>query len=83
MQAVTNYSSTLPSYSTINQCLSVAVSYLQLGAAAAAAARYEGRIVQSLIRSDGGRGDYDEITPPVLGIWNTLVEGTADATWVS
>jgi hypothetical protein len=27
-------------------------------------------------------GDIDIITPPKLGIWNTLVEGETDATWV-
>ncbi len=45
------------------------------------AARYEGRIVQQLIRNDGGKGDYVETTPPMLGIWNTLLKGEADATW--
>jgi len=44
--------------------------------------RYEGRIVQQLIQADGGSGDYIELTPPMLGIWNTLLEGAADATWV-
>lgn len=46
------------------------------------AARYEGRIVQQIIRKDGGKGDYIESTPPMLGIWNTLLSGEADATWV-
>ncbi|WIA16955.1 hypothetical protein OEZ85_013874 [Tetradesmus obliquus] len=46
------------------------------------AARYESRIVQQMIRADGGSGDYVETTPPMLGIWNTLLEGAADATWV-
>ncbi|KAL6763127.1 NMT1/THI5 like-domain-containing protein [Haematococcus lacustris] len=45
-------------------------------------ARYEGRIVQQLIRNDGGTGDFKEVTPPMLGIWNTLLKGEADATWV-
>lgn len=44
-------------------------------------ARYEGRIVQCLIRADGGKGEYTESCPPMLGIWNTLLSGTADATW--
>lgn len=35
--------------------------------------RYEGRIVQQLIRNDGGSGDYQEITPDMLGIWNTVL----------
>ncbi len=37
-------------------------------------ARYEGRIVQQLIRNDGGKGDYTETTPPMLGIWDTLMQ---------
>lgn len=45
-------------------------------------ARYEGRIVQSLIRADGGSGEYVEKAVPMLGIWNTLLQDTADATWV-
>mmetsp|Transcript_12288 Transcript_12288/g.26508 ORF Transcript_12288/g.26508 Transcript_12288/m.26508 type:complete len:344 (-) Transcript_12288:392-1423(-) len=45
-------------------------------------ARYEGRIVQQMIKNDGGRGVYIESTPPMLGIWNTLLKGQADATWV-
>ena len=46
------------------------------------AARFEGRIVQRMIQHAGGVGDYVEDTPPMLGIWNTLLEGEADATWV-
>lgn len=38
------------------------------------AARYEGRIVQRMIQNDGGKGDYDEQTPPMLGIWDTLLQ---------
>lgn len=37
------------------------------------AARFEGRIVQRMIQNDGGTGDYIEDTPPMLGIWNTLL----------
>jgi ABC-type nitrate/sulfonate/bicarbonate transport system substrate-binding protein len=45
-------------------------------------ARYEGRIVQELIRADGGSGDYQELSLPMLGVWDTLLTGQADATWV-
>jgi len=45
-------------------------------------ARYEGRIVQEMIRAAGGSGDYVEETLPVLGIWDTLLKGRAAATWV-
>lgn len=45
-------------------------------------ARFEDHIVEQLVRNDGGKGDIDITTPPKLGIWNTLVDGDADATWV-
>lgn len=45
-------------------------------------ARYEGRIVKQMIQNDGGTGDYKEVTPEKLGLWNTVVNGTTDATWV-
>lgn len=45
-------------------------------------ARFEGRIVQQLIKNDGGSGEYQELTPDKLGLWNTVVNGEMDATWV-
>jgi NitT/TauT family transport system substrate-binding protein len=45
-------------------------------------ARFEDDIVRQLVRNDGGEGDIDIVTPPKLGIWNTLLDGDADATWV-
>ncbi len=45
-------------------------------------ARYEGRIVQQMIRNDGGKGEYTELVLPMLGLWNTLLENKCDATWV-
>jgi ABC-type nitrate/sulfonate/bicarbonate transport system substrate-binding protein len=45
-------------------------------------ARYEGRIVQALIQADGGSGEYIERVDEMLGIWQTLLAGKADATWV-
>lgn len=45
-------------------------------------ARFEDDIVRQLIRNDGGDGEIEIITPPKLGIPNTLVEGDPDATWV-
>ena len=45
-------------------------------------ARFEDHIVRQLVRNDGGTGDLDITTPPKLGIWNTLLDGDADATWV-
>jgi NitT/TauT family transport system substrate-binding protein len=45
-------------------------------------ARFEDDIVRQLIRNDGGEGDVNIVTPPKLGIPNTIVDGSADATWV-
>jgi ABC-type nitrate/sulfonate/bicarbonate transport system substrate-binding protein len=45
-------------------------------------ARFEDRIVAAMIRADGGTGVFTASQPPKLGIWNTLLEGKADATWV-
>lgn len=45
-------------------------------------ARYEGRIVQQMIKNDGGAGEYTEVVSPMLGLWNTLLNGSCDATWV-
>ena len=43
-------------------------------------ARFEDDIVRQLVRNDGGDGDVEMVTPPKLGIWNTLLDGEADAT---
>lgn len=45
-------------------------------------ARYEDHIVQQLIKNDGGKGEMKITYPEKLGIWNTLLEGSADATWI-
>lgn len=46
-------------------------------------ARYEGRIVQKMIRNDGGTGEFVEDTSAgMLGAWEALQGGGADATWV-
>lgn len=45
-------------------------------------AKYEDGIVKEMIKNDGGKGDLEIIYPEKLGIWNTLLEGEADATWV-
>ena len=45
-------------------------------------ARYEDKIVQQLVRNDGGAGDLQVSYPPKLGIWETLLTGAADATWI-
>ncbi|NRB51307.1 MAG: ABC transporter substrate-binding protein [Saprospiraceae bacterium] len=45
-------------------------------------ARYEDGIVKEMIRNDGGKGELNIVYPDKLGIWNTLLKGEADATWI-
>lgn len=45
-------------------------------------ARYEDGIVKEMIKNDGGKGELEITYPDKLGIWNTLLNGEADATWV-
>jgi ABC-type nitrate/sulfonate/bicarbonate transport system substrate-binding protein len=45
-------------------------------------ARYEDAIVQQMVKNDGGIGPLKIIYPKKLGIWNTLIEKIADATWI-
>ena len=45
-------------------------------------ARYEDAIVKEMVKNDGGTGALKITYPAKLGIWNTLLEGTADATWI-
>jgi len=45
-------------------------------------ARYEDKIVKELVVNDGGEGIFKIVYPDKLGIWNTLLNGTADATWI-
>ena len=45
-------------------------------------ARYEDHIVTEMIKNDGGKGHLNIIYPEKLGIWNTLLSGKADATWI-
>lgn len=38
--------------------------------------------MQQLIRNDGGKGEFVESTPPMLGIWDTLMQvGPVGAQW--
>ncbi len=45
-------------------------------------ARFEDAIVRAMVREDGGTGDVRVSYPPKLGIWDTLLSGSADATWI-
>ena len=45
-------------------------------------ARYEDRIVQELVKNDGGQGTFDVVYPEKLGIWDTILNNAYDATWI-
>jgi ABC-type nitrate/sulfonate/bicarbonate transport system substrate-binding protein len=45
-------------------------------------ARYEDHIVKEMIKNNGGSGVIEITYPDKLGIWNTLLDGKADATWI-
>lgn len=45
-------------------------------------ARYEDAILRSMIRQNGGKGDLEICYPEKLGIWNTILNDKAHATWV-
>lgn len=45
-------------------------------------ARYEDEIVRQMIKNDGGNGTFKITYPEKLGIWETILNGTADATWI-
>lgn len=45
-------------------------------------ARYEDHIVQAMVRNDGGTENMECLYPDKLGIWNTVLDGKADATWI-
>jgi ABC-type nitrate/sulfonate/bicarbonate transport system substrate-binding protein len=45
-------------------------------------ARYEDDIVRAMVKQNGGIGDLKVCYPDKLGIWNTILNEKADATWV-
>ncbi|MEM9142133.1 MAG: ABC transporter substrate-binding protein [Bacteroidota bacterium] len=45
-------------------------------------ARYEDSMIRQMIMNDGGQGNIDIIHPEKLGIWETLLKGKCDATWI-
>jgi ABC-type nitrate/sulfonate/bicarbonate transport system substrate-binding protein len=45
-------------------------------------ARYEDKMVKQMVKNDGGKGKFDIIYPEKLGIWETIIKGEADATWI-
>ncbi|MCR9173225.1 MAG: ABC transporter substrate-binding protein [bacterium] len=45
-------------------------------------ARYEDDIVKRMIMNDGGAGDIEIGYPDKFGIWENLINGNYDATWI-
>jgi len=45
-------------------------------------ARYEDQMVKEMIANDGGEPTLTIVYPEKPGIWNTLLTGKADATWI-
>jgi ABC-type nitrate/sulfonate/bicarbonate transport system substrate-binding protein len=45
-------------------------------------ARYEDEIVRQMIKNDGDTSDFEIGYPDKLGIWDMLLDGSYDATWV-
>ncbi|MFT5735745.1 MAG: ABC-type nitrate/sulfonate/bicarbonate transport system substrate-binding protein [Maribacter sp.] len=45
-------------------------------------ARYEDEIVRQMITNNGGSGDFKIVYPEKLGIWETILKSTSDATWI-
>lgn len=45
-------------------------------------ARYEDAIVKQMIINDGGDGLLKVVYPEKLGIWDTIIDGSIDATWI-
>lgn len=45
-------------------------------------ARYEDKIVEQVIKNDGGKGSVNMLYPDKLGIWETVLKNKADATWI-
>ena len=45
-------------------------------------ARYEDKIVAQMVKNDGGKGELKIVYPDKLGIWETLLSGKYEATWI-
>ena len=85
VQAVAIYAILQEDLSCIAALQSSAISspkYLDGRIYASYKARYEDHIVREMIKNDGGEGKLNIIYPEKLGIWNTLLSGEADATWI-
>ena len=45
-------------------------------------ARYEDEIIRQMIRNDGGQGNFTTQNPDRLSLWQDLLDGRVDATWI-
>ncbi|MDF9794775.1 ABC-type nitrate/sulfonate/bicarbonate transport system substrate-binding protein [Catalinimonas alkaloidigena] len=45
-------------------------------------ARFENDMIRQLVKNDGGEGSFKISNPAVLSMWEALLEGKADASWV-
>jgi ABC-type nitrate/sulfonate/bicarbonate transport system substrate-binding protein len=45
-------------------------------------ARFEDAIIRHMVRDDGGNGMLRIVRPPKLSMWDALLEGEIDATWI-
>lgn len=45
-------------------------------------ARYEDEIIRQMIRNDGGQGTFNTQKPARLSLWQDLLDGRVDATWI-
>ncbi len=45
-------------------------------------ARYEDAIVRQMIKNDGGHGTVRIVFPDKLGVWDTIMNGAVDSTWI-
>ncbi len=45
-------------------------------------ARYEDEIIRQMIRNDGGQGTFTSQKPARLSLWQALLDGQVDATWI-
>ena len=45
-------------------------------------ARYEDQIIKKMIKNDGGLGKIDISYPDRLGVWESILKGEYDSTWI-
>lgn len=45
-------------------------------------ARFEDSIVRDMVKNDAGTGQLEIVHPRKPGLWDTILKGEADATWI-